>query len=75
MIVADIQPERLELARKMGADIAINSAKEPLFEKVMDLTSGNGISRLVEATGAPSVVNNCFKLVRKVMTRCIPSHI
>lgn len=66
VIAADIQPERLELAMKMGADVAINSGEESLLEKVMELTSGNGVSRLVEATGAPNVVNNCFKLVRKV---------
>jgi len=33
-------------------------------QHILDI-DGVGISRLVEATGAPSIVNNCFSLLRK----------
>merc|ERR1712045_588596 len=36
-----------------------------LKEEVMKLTDGNGIARLVEASGFPPVVNSCFSMLRK----------
>lgn len=52
----DIVDEKLELARKMGADICINSAKLPndqtVTEILMNETEGMGIMLHVEATGA-----------------------
>ena len=30
----------------------------------MQETGGNGVGRLIEATGAPPMVNNCFSLLR-----------
>ncbi|XP_023330135.1 uncharacterized protein LOC111702613 [Eurytemora carolleeae] len=65
VLVADINQTRLDLAVNMGADITIDSLRENLHARVMELTDGVGISRLVEATGAPSIVNNCFSLLRK----------
>ena len=57
---------RLELAKKMGATVTINSREKVLKEEVMKLTDGNGIARLVEASGFPPVVNSCFSMLRKV---------
>jgi len=64
-IVADINAGRLDLATRMGADIVIDTSKEKLHTKIMELTDGVGVARLVEATGAPPIVNNCFSLLRK----------
>jgi len=64
-MIADMNPSRLELALKMGADVCIDTSKEDLKKRVMELTGGVGVARLVEATGAPPVVNNCFSLLRK----------
>ena len=57
---------RLELAKKMGATVTINSREKVLKEEVLKLTDGNGIARLVEASGFPPVVNSCFSMLRKV---------
>lgn len=65
-MITDINPDRLTLAEKMGADIAINSAQVDLHAEVMRLTDGNGVERLVEASGASAMVNTCFTLLRKV---------
>ena len=51
----------------MGADVCINSKNEDLKEEIMKLTDGNGVSRLVEASGFSPVVNSCFSLLRKVI--------
>ena len=66
VIATDIVDGRLELAKKMGADIIINGMKQNLKAEIMKLTDGNGVARLAECTGAPPMVNNCFSLLRKV---------
>jgi len=65
VIAADVVDTRLELARKMGADVTINSKEKNLKEEIMKLTNGNGVARLVEASGFPPVVNSCFSMLRK----------
>ena len=72
IMIADINEERLQLAQKMGADILINCKKVNLHEEVMRLTNGDGVPRLVEASGASALVNSSFKLLQKVK---ISSHI
>jgi threonine dehydrogenase-like Zn-dependent dehydrogenase len=52
----------------MGADIIINTNKVDLHAEVMRLTNGDGVPRLVEASGASQLVNNCFKLLQKVIS-------
>jgi len=65
VILADINPARLSLARSMGEFVTIDTSKEDLSVRVSELTEGCGVSRLVEASGAPSMVNSCFSLLRK----------
>ena len=45
--------------------VTIDTSLRDLEVEVKALTSGHGVPRLVEATGAPPVVNNCFRLLRK----------
>ena len=66
VIVADINAERLQLAKVMGADVIINSKLYSLKDVIMNMTGGDGVPRLVEASGASVVVNNCFKMLQKV---------
>jgi len=65
VMIADILASRLELARTMGDFITIDSSKERLADRVAELTEGRGVSRLVEASGAPPMVNSCCSLLRK----------
>lgn len=50
-IVTDLQPFRLETARKLGADVAINIMQEDPVARVMELTQGNGADCVIEAVG------------------------
>ncbi|XP_076029625.1 L-threonine 3-dehydrogenase-like [Oratosquilla oratoria] len=61
----DIVADQLDLAKRMGADLVINSSKESLDARIMELTSNNGVGRIVEASGVASVLNGSFKLLRK----------
>ena len=62
----DINDERLRLAKEMGADETVNSLEVDLKTEVMKMTNGDGFPRLVEASGASKLVNNCFQLLQKV---------
>ena len=42
VIACEVDDDRLEVARKMGADILINSKRENAVEKVKELTQGRG---------------------------------
>jgi 2-desacetyl-2-hydroxyethyl bacteriochlorophyllide A dehydrogenase len=50
-MVADLQPFRLETARKLGADYVINVTQEDAVERVMEITEGVGVDCVLEAVG------------------------
>ena len=50
-IVTDLQPFRLETARKLGADHALNIAQEDPLERVLEVTQGVGVDCVIEAVG------------------------
>jgi threonine dehydrogenase-like Zn-dependent dehydrogenase len=56
VIISEPQPERAELALKMGADVAINPLEVDFAEAVLDLTKGMGADLFMEATGLPEIV-------------------
>ena len=60
IISVDVDDNRLKLAQDMGADYTINSAKENLQERVMELTDGEGASLVMEATGVEAALEACF---------------
>jgi L-gulonate 5-dehydrogenase len=50
-IVADLQPFRLETAKKLGADYALNITEIDPVEWVLDFTNGVGVDCVIEAVG------------------------
>jgi L-gulonate 5-dehydrogenase len=50
-IVTDMQPLRLETARKLGVDHAIDAAREDAVERVLEITHGVGVDCVIEAVG------------------------
>ena len=55
IILADINTSRLELASQMSVLqcplVTLNIKTKNLEQEIMSLTNGNGVARLVEATG------------------------
>lgn len=47
--------DRLEVARKMGADYVVNAKQEDLTKRVMSLTSGKGADEVFECVGGNQV--------------------
>ena len=50
-VVTDLQPFRLEIARKLGADLALNINEVDPVERVLELTNGVGVDCVIEAVG------------------------
>ncbi len=60
VLIADMLPSRLALAREYGADRTVNVREEELHAACADFTSGNGFDVCVEACGAPETFLNCI---------------
>ena len=65
LVVVDIMEKRLELAKKFGADVVVNAAKEDAVKKVLDLTGGYGCNVYYEVTGHPDGVVQGLEMIRK----------
>ncbi len=66
LIVLDTKPERLELAKKFGADMVIDPLEEDAVKIVKDLTGGYGCDVYIEATGSPVGVEQGLQMIRKL---------
>lgn len=63
IIAVDIDQEKLELAKKLGADFSINSMKEDPIEQIHKKL-GRGADAAVETAGTPITQEQCIRVVR-----------
>lgn len=68
LVVLDMKDERLALAKKFGADVVLNPAKDDVVQKIKDMTGGYGCDIYIEATGHPSSVQQGLEAIRKMGT-------
>ncbi len=66
LIVLDVKQDRLDLAKKFGADIVMNPLKEDVVARVKEMTGGYGCDVYVEATGHPDSVKQGLAMIRKL---------
>lgn len=66
IVALDMDPRKLELARKTGATVTINIAEEDAVAKVKEMTGGYGADVYLEGTGHPSAVLQGLNLLRKL---------
>ncbi len=64
LIVTDRDPHRLEVARRLGADVAINAAENDPVAAVMDATGGRGADAVLEAVGIGPTVAQSIAVAR-----------
>ena len=60
VIVAARREAQIPLALSLGADYAVNTEKQDLTEAVMEITKGQGITRLIDVTGSAGYVARCL---------------
>ncbi|MGY0503765.1 NAD(P)-dependent alcohol dehydrogenase [Luteimonas sp. e5] len=64
IIAVDGNDHRLEIARRMGADVALNFRNCDVVEEVMKLTGGKGADGSIEALGLTSTWAQALKVLR-----------
>lgn len=62
VVVFDISEERLELAKRLGADEVINTRDEGYMEKAMAITGGKGYGFVFETAGQVPTMHMAFEL-------------
>jgi alcohol dehydrogenase len=63
IIMIDIDENRLEVAKNLGATVLIKNKKGKTIDKVMEITQGRGVDTAIEAVGIPSTFNLCEDLI------------
>ena len=63
ILMIDLDPKRLEVARSLGATSLVSSADGRAAEKVMELTGGRGVDVAIEAVGVPATFDICQEVV------------
>lgn len=64
VIASDVNPNRLALAKKMGAHIVINAAKDDVVRSVLAETGGEGVDVVCEMSGVPAALHQAFATIR-----------
>ena len=72
-IVAGRKDAKLEVAKKLGADITINMTRENMHDIVMAETDGLGADIVMDSTGAPELLNESMLLLRGSGSLVIPA--
>ncbi len=68
--VFDILDERLELAKRLGADYGVNSGKEGFMDEVNAITDGRGFDYIYETAGNTITMKMAFKLAANKAQVC-----
>ncbi len=64
IIVVDRVAERMEVAKRLGADIAIDYTKVDPVEEIMRITNGRGVDVSIEALGTQQTFESCLRSLK-----------
>lgn len=65
VIVTDLSQPRLELARKLGADVTVRADEEDLLGALRAVTGPEGADAVLEAVGIQATIDTALKITRK----------
>jgi len=65
IIVTDLSPSRLEMARDLGADVTIQADAPDLLEQLLAATGPHGADVAIEAVGVQATVDTALEITRK----------
>ena len=65
VIVSEVDPVRLEKAKKVGADYVVNPKEQDVVEEVKKLTDGKGAEIVFNTTALPSNWDPAIKMLNK----------
>ncbi len=64
IIAIEINPYRIELAKKLGAHVVINPLEEDVIKRVLEETNGKGVDVVCEFSGNKSAIESSFKYIK-----------
>ena len=64
IISVDLLDYRLDAAKRLGADVTINSSQTDAAKEIKKITQGQGADVAIEAVGSPETLNGCLESVR-----------
>ncbi len=70
VVVFDIVQERLELAKRLGADAVVDSGRADYMEQVKELTEGRGFDYIYETAGNTVTMKMAFRLAANKAQVC-----
>jgi threonine dehydrogenase-like Zn-dependent dehydrogenase len=70
VIAVDINADRLALAKKFGADVALDAGKTDVEKELKELTRGEGVDLAIECSSAPAARLAAVRATRTWGTAC-----
>jgi threonine dehydrogenase-like Zn-dependent dehydrogenase len=64
IIAVDGVPDRLAMARRLGADVAVDLKHCDPVEEIRRLTGGRGVDVAIEALGLPETFESCLRVLK-----------
>jgi threonine dehydrogenase-like Zn-dependent dehydrogenase len=64
ILVVDAVPERLRVAKALGADVTLNYKNVDPVGAILDATHGRGVDVAIEALGTPQTFESCLRVLR-----------
>jgi alcohol dehydrogenase len=64
IIAVETVPERIEMAKRFGADLVIDFSKCDPVEEIMKVTNGRGVDVAIEALGLQSTFESCLRVLK-----------
>lgn len=70
VVVFDIDDDRLQMAKRMGADATINTTDPDFVAQALALTNHHGFDWVFEVAGQPATMKMAFQLAASKATAC-----
>lgn len=64
VIGVDRLPARLEMARRMGADVVVDASKVDVVDEILKITGGRGVDASIEALGTQATFEAALRVLR-----------
>ncbi len=64
IFAVDAVPERLTMARSLGADVTINYKERDPVQAILEATNGRGVDVAIEALGTQATFESCLRVLK-----------
>lgn len=64
IITVDTDPVRMEMSKRMGADVVLDFSQGDVVDQIKHLTRGRGVDVAIEALGTQSTFENALRVLR-----------